>query len=388
MNKKRNILLILAIVFAAFNLRSPITGVGSLVSIIKTELNLSGSSAGIITTIPLITFAIASPFISSLSKKFSARQLMLYSLITLAFGIVVRSYTGTAGLFIGTAIIGTGISVGNVLLPSIIKSQYPDKVGMMTSIYTTAMTIFAGVSSGISVPLAIKAGLGWKNALAVWLILTVITIAIWILQRNLQLEEKKAYRETTKKNMYKSSVAWSVTLYMGTQSLLFYCFVAWLPTILQAKGIHTEIAGYYASAYQFMGIPASFSAPLLAVRKRNQKALAGIISFVYALGLMLFLFADNTILIAVSVLICGFCSGACISLAMSLIGLRSCGAQEAASLSGMSQAIGYSLAAVGPFIMGVIFDIWHSWNVPIICLIVMAVFLLPVSLKAGEERTV
>ncbi|OBR93897.1 putative transporter YycB [Clostridium ragsdalei P11] len=389
MNGKNKTLLIIAIIFMAFNLRSPITGVGSLISIIKTQLNLSASSSGIITTIPLIAFAVVSPFVSKLSQEYGSGHLMFYALIFLAAGIMIRSFAGTAGLFIGTAIIGIGIAVGNVMIPSIIKSEFPLKIGMITGIFTTSMSIFAGISSGISVPLSEDVGLGWKNALAIWLVLVIVTMLIWLFQWNLQLKGKNQLtNDSLKKNVYKSSIAWYVALYMGIQSFLYYCFVAWLPTILQAKGINVETGGYYASAYQIIAIPASFVVPLLAVRRKNQKLVTGIISCIYAVSIFMFLIANSTMIIVASVLLCGLCSGGCISLAMSFIGLRSSGAGEAAKLSGMAQSLGYTLAAIGPFILGSIFDLFHSWNIPLMGLIIMAICLLIVGNKAGEDVTI
>lgn len=389
MKCKNKVLLIIAIVFVAFNLRSPITGVGSLISIIKLQLNLSGSAAGIITTIPLITFAVVSPFVNKLSQKYGSGHLMFYALISMAIGILIRSFTGVVGLFVGTAIIGVGIAVGNVMIPSIIKSEFPLRIEMMTGIFTTSMYIFAGISSGISVPLSENMGLGWKNALVIWILLVVVTMLIWLSQWNLQLKSKNESKGgSSEKNMYKSSIAWCVALYMGIQSFLYYCFVAWLPTILQAKGISVEVGGYYASFYQIIGIPASFIVPLLASRGKSQRLVTGIVSCIYAVSVFMFLIANNTILIIGSVLLCGLCSGACISLAMSFIGLRSKGAEEAAKLSGMAQSLGYTLAAIGPFIIGGIFDLVHSWSIPLAVLIIMTICLLIVGNKAGENETV
>lgn len=314
---------------------------------------------------------------------------MFYALIFMAVGIEIRSFAGTAGLFIGTAIIGIGIAVGNVMIPSIIKSEFPLRIGMITGIFTTSMSILAGISSGISVPLSEDVGLGWKNALAIWVVLVIVTMLIWLFQWNLQLKGKNQFgNDSPKENVYKSSIAWYVALYMGIQSFLYYCFVAWLPTILQAKGINVETAGYYASAYQIVAIPASFVVPLLAVRRKNQKLVTGTISCIYAVSIFMFLIANSTMIIAVSVLLCGLCSGGCISLAMSFIGLRSSGAGEAAKLSGMAQSLGYTLAAIGPFIIGSVFDLFHSWNIPLTGLIIMAICLLIVGNKAGEDVTI
>ena len=172
---------------------------------------------------------------------------------------------------------------------------------------------------------------------------------------------------------------------MGVQSLVFYCFVAWLPTILQSKGISVESAGYYASAYQFIGIPATFATPIIAGRKKSQRKLATYISIFYLVGMILFAFGKGSALLLAAVLICGFCSGACISLAMSMIGFRTGNAEEAAQLSGMSQTIGYALAAVGPFIMGWIFDGLGNWSAPIFLLAIMILVLIWAGWNAGRN---
>lgn len=178
MKKRDAFLVILGILFISFNLRAPITAVGSIVDMIQLEYGLSKTAAGFITTLPLLAFAVVSPFVAKLSGKIGHAMTMMIGLLFILGGEFVRSYTGAAGLFVGTAIIGIGIAIGNVIIPGIIKLYFSDRVGAVTSIYTSGMCIYAAVGAGVSVPLAKGMNLGWKNALASWFILTIITILI------------------------------------------------------------------------------------------------------------------------------------------------------------------------------------------------------------------
>lgn len=229
--------MILGILFISFNLRAPITAVGSIVELIQAEYGLSNAAAGFITTLPLLAFAVVSPFVARLSGKIGHARTMMAGLCLILCGEFIRSYTGAAGLFAGTAVIGVGIAIGNVIIPGIIKLCFADKVGKITSIYTSGMCIYAAVGAGISVPLAKGMGLGWKNALASWFILTVITILIWLPQvKNQAAPAASAKKAAAGTSIWKSGLAWWVTLFMGVQSLLFYSLVAWLPTIVTSKG--------------------------------------------------------------------------------------------------------------------------------------------------------
>ena len=146
--------LVWAIILIACCLRSPITGVGPLVSTIQGDLALGSTAAGLLTTIPLLAFAVASAVVGPLSARLGAGRTMTLSLALLVLGILCRSWCGTVGLFIGTVAVGAGIGINNVLLPGIVKSEFPDRIGPMTGLYSTFMAGFATVSGGVSVPIA------------------------------------------------------------------------------------------------------------------------------------------------------------------------------------------------------------------------------------------
>jgi CP family cyanate transporter-like MFS transporter len=220
---KKTLFLFLAIIVIFCGLRAPITEVGSLVSTIRDGLGLSSTSAGMLTTIPLIAFGIISVFVGHFSDRLGAGKVMLVGLLLLVAGIVLRTFAVAAGLFIGTAIIGIGLAVGNVLIPAFIKAFFPEKVGTMTSAYTTSMSVFAGISGGISVPLA-KA-YGWQLSLFIWIIPAATALLLWLPNRNTVLAVK-AKRASKGGSIAKDSMTWLISLYIGVQSLLFYCFVA------------------------------------------------------------------------------------------------------------------------------------------------------------------
>ena len=365
-SKSQMFLILLGILFISFNLRAPITAVGSVVEMIQKEYHLSNAAAGFITTLPLIAFAVVSPFVSTLSSKIGHAKTMLLGLIFILFGEVCRSYTGAAGLFIGTAIIGIGIAIGNVIIPGIIKLYFSERVGFVTSIYTSGMCIFAAVGAGVSIPLAKGAGLGWKHTLAVWFFLTLITILIWFPQTKEKAgSSNSGGKKSSGSSIWTSPLAWWVTLFMGIQSLLFYSLVAWLPTIVISKGLSEAFAGNMALLFQLMAIPATLVIPTLCDKLKNQRILVYIVCAIYASGMTLFLTGNTTLIMTVAVVFMSIGMGGSISLSIAFISLRSPNSQRAAQLSGMSQSAGYLFAALGPIFTGFIYDLKSTWSIPV-----------------------
>lgn len=389
MRKRDSILVILGILFISFNLRAPITAVGSIVEMIQAEYALSNAVAGFITTLPLIAFAVVSPFVSKLSAKIGHAKTMMLGLLFILLGEVVRSYTGAVGLFVGTAVIGVGIAIGNVIIPAIIKLYFSEKVGMVTSIYTSGMCIFAAVGAGISVPLAKGMNLGWKNALASWFILTALTILIWMPQvKQKQVKTGAVQKNLSKTSIWKSKLAWWVTLYMGTQSLLFYSLVAWLPTIVTSKGMSDSFAGSMALMFQLMAIPATLLIPALCDKFKDQRILVAVTCVIYGLGMLCFLLGQSQMVVIAAVICMAIGMGGSISLSIAFISLRSPSPARASELSGMSQSAGYLFAALGPIVTGLIFDIRSGWTMPLIIFIVLIAFLAGCGMFAGSNKTV
>lgn len=383
------VFLIIGIVFVAFNLRPAITSVGPIISLIRADLHISNGEAGFITTLPLLSFAVLSILAPRIGRALGSERTIFLGLIVLFLGIAIRSAGIISTLFLGTLLIGVGVAIGNVLLPGIVKLNFPQKIGIMTSTYTTSMNTFAALGSGVSIPLAQGLGFGWQKALAFWGILTIIAIIIWIPQlRHHHSQITNLNTRASNKAMWLSPLAWQVTLFMGLQSSLFYCTVTWLPQILGSQGMDLSLAGWMLSIMQLVSLPTTFFAPVLAGIFQNQKGLVMVIGLFHLVGVLGLLLSTNHVLLIVSVLFIGIAQGASISLALTLIGLRTTDAKQAADLSGMAQSIGYLLAAIGPSLIGFIIDQTHSWTIPLIILAIVTVMMMAAGLGASRNQYV
>jgi len=390
------LLLVIIIVFVSFNLRAPLTSVGPIIHFIQKEFSLNSSLAGFLTTLPLIVFGVISLFISKVSAKFGSMHTLISGLGFIILGEVIRSYTGLYGLFVGTGILGIGIAIGNVLIPSFIKQKFVHHIGPVTSIYATSMCLSAAIGAGVSAPLILQCHFDWRGTLVIWSALAVITIATMVFY--VSKDKPANHPEETKKrvelfginekSIWKSPLAWWVTLFMGAQSLVFYSLAAWLPSMIASKGMGAEFAGLMCLIYQLMAIPATLIIPVLAGRRNDQRALTTIKIGIYLLGLLLFYFTESKAIILLSVVLMGIGMGGSISLAIAFISLRTPNAKKTTELSGMSQSFGYFFAAIGPFVLGFMYDTTQSWDLPIMTLVGVLILLAFFGMKAGADNVI
>ncbi|HLR72207.1 MAG TPA: MFS transporter, partial [Pseudogracilibacillus sp.] len=353
----QRLFLMMAIIVIGFNLRPAITSVGPLLGTIRDEIGLANWSAGTITSLPLIAFAMMSPLAPKIANKLGNVRTILLGLFLLLGGIGIRSIPFTPTLFIGTATVGIGIAIMNVLLPAFIKEKFPHRVGRMTSVYSTSMNIFAATAAGLSVPLANGIGLGWELALLSWALITIVGIIIWLIVR--KQDESIPHDELTIKtvpvgNLWKSALAWQVTFFMGLQSLLFYVIVSWLPEMMHDFGFSVATAGWLLSYVQFISLPGTFLAPVLAERYPNQQRIMLVIGGLCTVGFTGLLIGGPLPLIVLWLTFIGIVIGATISLSLALLGMRARNARQAGELSGMAQSVGYVLAASGPLFIGLL----------------------------------
>lgn len=383
-------LLIVGIVFIAANLRAPLTSVGPLVSFIRDNLHISNTMAGMITTLPLLAFALFSPLVPKLARKFGMETVIFISIIFLLIGITLRSLSGIIVLYIGTAILGLAIAVSNVLLPSLIKREFPERIGLMTGVYSISMNLMGAIASGISVPIAIGAGYGWQGALGIWGVLSFISILFWLPQMKRNKEKASVSPHQTDDrhvNLWRSSLAWQVTLFMGLQSMVFYVLIAWLPAILVEQGISSDQSGWLLSIMQLALLPFTFIVPIVAGRMSSQRPLVIVTAALLLTGTLGLLYGSTNVIL-LWIIVLGIGGGFAFSLSMMFFGLRTANARQAADLSGMAQSIGYLLAASGPTLFGYLHDVTNSWTIPLWILVVASVLILVFGLGAGRERTV
>jgi CP family cyanate transporter-like MFS transporter len=386
-SRLRGFLLVLGIVLLAANLRPALTGVAPLIGQIRAETGISNGVAGLLTTLPLLAFGMLSPIAPRVARRFGMERVLLASLLVLAAGILLRWAVAVAALFLGTVVLGAAIAVANVLLPSLVKREFPEHAGLMTSVYTTSLGISAALAAGVSVPLAQL--VGWRGALAVWVLPALLAGVAWLPQliRSDHPADPSARNAPGVRDLWRSSLAWQVTLFMGLQSLSYYMTLTWLPEILQAKGMGAAMAGWMLGLSQAVAIVTMFLAPMVAQRRPSQRGVvvvAVVISGVGALGLLVSGSTASTLW----VVLLGLGQGASFSLALTFFALRAPDSGHAAALSGMAQSVGYLLAAGGPFLFGVLRDATGSWKVPLVLLLVITVCLLIAGLGAARDAHV
>jgi len=335
-----------------------------------------------------LAFAFFSPIVPKLGRKFGVEVIILISIVFLTIGIILRSLSGVATLYLGTAVLGLAISVSNVLLPSLIKREFPTKIGLMTGVYSISMNLLGAIASGVSVPIAVRLGFGWQGAMEIWAILSFISILFWLPQMKHQTKKGTNIRNQTAEgnvNLWRSTLAWQVTFFMGLQSLVFYVLITWLPEILKQQGISSAQSGWLLSIMQLALLPFTFIVPVIAGRMKSQRSLVMITTFLLLTG-TLGLLCGGSNLIVLWIVTLGIGGGFAFGLSMMFFGLRTESAGQAAELSGMAQSVGYLLAAIGPTLFGYLHDVTDSWTTPLLILVGASILLLIFGLGAARDR--
>ncbi|MEX3773680.1 CynX/NimT family MFS transporter [Pseudomonas sp. MYb118] len=356
---RRPWLLLLGLILVALNLRPALSSMAPMLSDVSKSLGLSAAQAGLLTTLPVLCLGLFAPLAPVLARRFGAERVVLGILLTLAGGIVLRSSFGAIGLFSGSVLAGASIGIIGVLLPGIVKRDFPKQAGTMTGVYTMALCLGAAMAAGATVPLSEHFDKSWALGLGFWVIPALVAGVFWLPQVGQKHgAHNVAYRV---RGLLRDRLAWQVTAYMGLQSSLAYIVFGWLPSILIGRGLTPTQAGLVLSGSVIIQLISSLSAPWLATRGKDQRPAIVIVMLMTLGGLMGCLYAPIEGLWGWAILL-GLGQGATFSLALTLIVLRSRDSHVAANLSSMAQGFGYTLASLGPFAVGIVHDWTGGWN--------------------------
>ncbi|HST64554.1 MAG TPA: MFS transporter [Mycobacteriales bacterium] len=359
-----------AIVVAAVCMRTPLTAVGPVLERIGTDTGLSKTLLGLLSALPLLAFAAVSPLVHGPARRIGIERTAARALGLLAVGIALRSVPGLPPLWAGTALTGAGIAVCNVLVPVVVRRDHPDRVALMTGLYSAAMGSAAALASGVSLPLAHLPG-SWHWSLGVWAVPAVVAAVVWSRRPNgLEPAPDPAEDEPDLGPVWRSARAWQLTAFMGLQSTNFYIMVAWLPSITASRGASGALGGWYLFAFQLVGIASGLVLP--AVLHRVGTPLTGVVVSAPMLLACAGLIAAP-VLLPLWVVLAGISSGAALVYALTRISLTARTSAEATKLSGMAQSIGYLLAAGGPVAAGFLRDHTGSWTPALLLVATVAV---------------
>ncbi|MFH0180089.1 CynX/NimT family MFS transporter [Streptomyces cacaoi] len=403
-------LLVVGIVLAALNLRPAITSLGALLEEVRYGLGMSGSVAGLLTSVPPLCFAVFGVMAPRLARRFGPGAVVCAGMTAITAGLLLRPYAGgTAGFLAASALALMGIAVSNVLMPVIVKRHFPDRVGTMTGLYSMALALGTATAAAITVPMTEALGGSWQTGLALWAGLAAAAVLPWLPlardrgtapdgARTAGERQERGPRPAPRAHtrvpqpsaaplrITRSRTAWALAVFFGLQATAAYITMGWMPQIFRDAGVPASTAGLLLAVTMAMGVPLAFVIPRVATRLPHQGpivlALGGCGLVGYA-GLYLAPAGGAWAwALLLGIANCAF------PLALTMVGMRARTGAGVVQLSAFAQSTGYLISIPGPLLVGVLYQHSGGWGLP---LALMAALMVPqtvVGVLAGRDRTV
>jgi MFS transporter, CP family, cyanate transporter len=370
-SRAEKILVVVGIVVLAFNLRPAAISIGPVLDEITVTLGMSSTTAGLLTTLPVLAFAGVGALAPWLARNLGLHRVTLVALIAVVAGLGVRSQTGNVPLFLLMSLLAlAGMATANVLLPSLVKLHFPDHVGLMTSIYTTSLAVGLTSASVLTVPIAQGFG-SWRWGLLAWGATALVAALPWFVLIRHDRAPDEVTRTVSLGDIARTRLGWAMAAFFGLQSLQAYSIFGWFAQIYRDAGFSPTTAGLLLGVVTAMSIPLSFWLPTLAGRLHDQSPLIIALVACYPIGYLGMIFAPRAGAWFWAVTL--GTGTAVFPVVLTLIGLRARTSQGTAALSGFTQSVGYLIAAIGPFGMGVLFELTGGWTVPLLALMILVV---------------
>lgn len=381
-------LLVVGILLISATLRPAVSAVGPVLADVRSDLGLSGAGAALLTSLPVLCFGLVAPFAPRLGRRLGIEATLGAAVALIAIGQLVRVGPEALTLFAGTVVTGGAIAVANVLVPPLIRRDFHRHVGLMTGVYTSSMTLASTFAAAATVPIGLATGLGWHGGLGFWAIPTAIAFVAWLPQmRDRTLPTGVARDGHGTGRLLRDPLAWSVTAFMGLQSLVFYSTIAWLPSVYRGEGLSPTDAGLLLSVTTLVAIPAGFVVSTFAGRARSQSIAAAAATLLGGVGLVGLTVAPGALPLLWATIL-GLGQGMTFPLALTMIVLRAGSVEMTGRLSAMAQSIGYVLAATGPLAVGLVHDVAGAWAPAMGLLVILTGVQALTGFAAGREATV
>lgn len=373
------------IILIGANLRAPITSVGPVLPDIQAHLGLNGMGAGWLNALPLLIFALLSLVAPQVGQRCGLERVLGAALLAILVGTLARSLALPGALWIGTLLLSIGIAFGNVLLPGLVKRDFPTSASGLIGCYAAAMAAMAGLAAGLAVPIADMPGSNWRWSLGVWALLALGALIVWLPQgRGRQHHLPAASSVPPRLSPWRHPIGWQVSLFFACHSLVFYGIVDWFASYAASSGIPLATGGFYLLIYQVVAVVTNLAGGPLIRRLRDQTGLGMLCGVLLVIGSAGLLLAPHFSWLW---LICaGLGAGIAMVTSLSLFALRTHDHHQAAALSGMAQFIGYVGAAAGPLLIGVLHDLTHAWTAPMLLIVAASLLVTVFATLAGRAR--
>ncbi|MFB7264574.1 CynX/NimT family MFS transporter [Streptomyces nojiriensis] len=385
--------LIVGIVLAALNLRPAITSLGALFEETRTGLGMSGTVAGLITSVPALCFAVFGVTAPRLSRRFGPAAVVCAGMAAVATGLLIRPFaTGAVGFLAASALSLAGIALTNVLLPVIVKRYFPDKVGTMTGLYSMSLAAGTSLAAAATVPLTGALGGSWRTGLLIWAVLALFAVLPWLPVARASRRAERAgaaaapVGSAAGPRVVRSRTAWALACYFGLQATGAYITMGWLPQIFRDAGVSASTAGVLLAVTMVMGVPLAFVIPGLAARMKNQGAIAVTLGVFGLTGYLGLYFAPAAGAWAWALLL-GI-SNCAFPLVITMIGLRAKSPAGVVKLSAFAQSTGYLISIPGPLVIGALYQHSGGWDLPLALMAGLLVPQIALGVLAGRDRTI
>ena len=380
-------LVVVGIVVLAFNLRPAAVSVGPVLGDVRDGLGMSATETGLLTSLPVLAFAVFGALAPRLARLVGVHRFTLVALLGVVVGLAGRASVSSVPAFLLLSLLAlAGMASANVLLPSLVKLHFPDRVGLMTSVYSTALAVGLTGASVATVPVS-EAYAGWRSGLLVWSVTAGIAVLPWLaLVRQDRAAPEQPERPVGLLDVARTRLGWLMALFFGLQSLQAYSIFGWFAQVYRDAGFAASTAGLLLGVITGVSIPLSFLVPSLAARMQDQSLLMVAVMSCYPVGYLGLVLAPagGAWVWAVFVGI----GTTTFPLILTLIGLRARTPEGTAALSGFAQAMGYLVAAAGPFAVGVLHDVSGGWTVPLLVLLALVVPQLALGLAVSRPAYV
>ncbi|RPK74396.1 putative transporter YycB [Streptomyces sp. ADI97-07] len=384
-------LVTVGLVLAALNLRPAITSLGPLLEEVRDGLHMSGSVAGVLTSVPPLCFAVFGFMAPRLARRFGAGAVVCAGMVAITAGLLIRPFVGgTAGFVAASALALMGIAVSNVLMPVIVKRWFPDRVGSMTGLYSMALALGTALAAAVTVPMTEVLGGSWRTGLAVWAVLAALAIVPWIplvRDRGTTPGQPGGRRQPAPVlKITRSRTSWALACFFGLQATAAYITMGWMPQIFRDAGISAGTAGVLLAVTMAMGVPLAFVIPRAAARLRNQGPIVVVLGGCGLLGYAgLYLAPAGGAWLWALLLGIANCA---FPLALTMIGMRSRTGAGVVRLSAFAQSTGYLLSIPGPLLVGVLYQHSGGWGLPLALMAGLMVPQMIAGVLAGRDRTI
>jgi len=364
------LLVLVGIVVVSFNLRPAAVSVGPVLAEVTDELGMSSTVAGLLTTLPVLAFATFGMLTPGVAARVGLHRVTLGSLLLVVVGLGLRSRTDDVPAFLLLSLLAlAGMAAANVLLPSLVKLHFPERIGLLTSIYTTSMAVGLTLASMTTVPLSEATG-SWRNGLGVWALTALVAAVPWLVLLRHDSALERGAVEVRLGQVARTRLGWLMAVFFGLQSMQAYSLFGWFAQVYRDAGFSPTTAGLLLGVITMVSIPLSLWLPTLTARLANPAPVILSLVALYPVGYLGLVVAPvgGAWLWALAL----GTATAVFPVVLTLIGLRARTSGGTAALSGFTQGVGYLLATAGPFSVGLVHDLTDGWTVPLLLLTLLA----------------